>query len=178
MALIKISELPLDIQKEIPMSIRTFRDEYELSDLPNDIQFLIEDYLIHKKNVEYNLVLDATPYISPYGDFIVIDNIHTLVLEYLKQYLQIQPNDFPFDPLFGSSLKTHLQKRDTKLRQILVNNEIKNITKVIATDLNINIKISNLKIQKSSGNSIDVIYTIILKILINNVEKQMVLEIS
>ena len=177
MALIKISELPLDIQKEIPMSIRTFQDEYELSDLPNDIQFLIEDYLVHKKNVEYDLVLDAKPFISPYGDFTIIDNIHDLVLDYLKQYLQIQPNDYPFDPLFGSSLKTHLQKRDTKIRQILVNNEIKNIAKVISTDLNINIKISELSIRKSSSNSIDIIYTIILKILINNVEKQMTLEV-
>ncbi len=173
MPTITISELPLEIQKEIPISIRTLQDEYELSELPYDIQFLVEEYLIHKKDVEYNLVLDATPNMSVYGDFTVIDNIHDLVLEYLKNYLQTQPYDYPFDPLFGSKLKTHLQQRDTKTRELLVANEIKNVAKVISSDLNINVKITNLDIQKSSSGGMDAEYNVILKVMVNNIEKQL-----
>ena len=48
---IKLSDLPRDVQALIPYSIRTYKDEYELEDLPAVIRNIIEKYTDHQNVV-------------------------------------------------------------------------------------------------------------------------------
>lgn len=169
--IIRISELPLDIQKKLPLTLRTYKSEYELEELPFDIQELIEQYRINVRTVSYDYVLDCMPRISKYGDFEVISNLHTLVLEYLKNYLLTLPGDYPFDPSFGCKLKLYLHKLDTNVQYTLIENEVRNIVNSVASDLNIDISFKELSIQRTGASGVEVDYNILIKILINNIEK-------
>lgn len=174
---IKLSELPSDIIKEIPLSLRTYKDEYQLTELPSNVVFLIEEYLEREQSVTYARVYDCKPIASLYGDLETIQNVHDLVLEYLKNYLMISPADYPFDPIFGCRLKYHLQTKDTSIRQILVSNEVQNIVRVISEDLKVPITINELKILKTSL-GMSVAYDIKLGILINNTPRNLSLLVT
>ena len=50
--IIKISELPLEIQKKIPLSIRTLKDEYELDDLPSREKEIIRTYIERRFSIK------------------------------------------------------------------------------------------------------------------------------
>ena len=65
---ISISSLPVSVQKLLPLSIRTFKDTYEIEDLPPTIRNIIEDYLQNINNIVYSSVFDTTPQVSEYGD--------------------------------------------------------------------------------------------------------------
>ena len=174
---VKISELPISIQQQIPYSVRSYKDEYDLTELPFDIRFLIEEYLKRQENVEYNFVLDAVPNGSPYGDFGVLGNAHDLVVEYLKNYFMVGPFDYPFDPAFGSSLKYQIQKLDTNVRQQIISNEVSNIVDILVHDIGIPITIKSLNIDKASTTGVESNYIVRLKILVNNIEKDLVINV-
>ena len=174
---VKISELPISVQQEIPLSVRSYKDKYDLTELPFDVRFLIEQYLKREENVEYDFILDAKPNSSPYGDFEIIDNAHDLVLEYLKNYFMIGPFDYPFDPTFGSRLKFQIQKLDTSIRQSIISNEITNIVDILTQDIGISITVTDLDIQKASSTGMEIDYIINLKVLVNNIEKTLVLQL-
>jgi len=165
---VKISELPLNVQSKIPYSIRTYKDEYELEDLPSTIRNIIEEYFGHTAEIQYESVFDCIPGLSEYGDFLTIETIKTLVLEYLQNYFMVFPEDYPFDPNFGSRLKKYLHMRDTSLQQTLINNEVQNIVRVISSDLDILIQIEEVKIVPISKDS-HVDYTISIKVKIGDV---------
>lgn len=174
---VKISQLPLSIQSEIPLSVRSYKDDYDLTELPFDIQFLIEQYLEREKTVEYDFILDAKPNSSPYGDFEIIANAHDLVSEYLKNYFMTGPFDYPFDPTFGSRLKFQIHKLDTSIRQSVISNEVSNIVNILAEDVGIPITVTELDIQKSSTTGLETDYIIGLKILVNGIEKNLVMQV-
>lgn len=170
---IKLSNLPKNIFNEIPYSLRVFKDEYELDEFPFDIQNLITEYLTYEKDVEYkDLVLDAKPNITKYGDFEIIDNYYDLVIEYFKNFTTTSQTTYPFDPTFGCSLKQHLMKRDTNLRNTLVSNEIGKIARRVSQDLNIPIKIEDITTQKETMTGMEVQYTCIISLLINNTKRK------
>ncbi len=133
--IIKLSDLPDTVKEQIPFSLRTYRDEYKFSELPYEIQSIIEHYLKRSAEVTYNTLFDVRPEISAYGDFDTIDNIYDLVVEYIRVYLMLQPNDYPFDPGFGSQLKRYVQKLDTETQYLLISNEIDQIAKVVSLGL-------------------------------------------
>ena len=164
---ISISSLPVSVQKLLPLSIRTFKDTYEIEDLPPTIRNIIEDYLQNINNIVYSSVFDTTPQVSEYGDFSTIRNIRTLVLEYLKNYFMTYEEDYPFDPFFGSKLKKYLQVRDTSLQQTLIGSEVQSIINVISADLGVRIKIEDVKIYSVDQN-INQEYRITIKVKIND----------
>lgn len=163
-----ISELPIAIQNQIPYSIRTYKDIYELEELPVSVRNIIERHLKHKTDVNYVTVFDCIPTISEYGDFTTIANIRKLVLEYLKNYFLTFPEDYPFDPYFGSRLKKYLHMRDTSLQQTFITNEVSNIVNVISADLGVLIEIEDVSIEPIGRDS-HVDYKIVIKVQINNV---------
>lgn len=176
---IKISELPPDIQKRLPYSIRKFSDEYTVSELPADIREIVEEHTHQEREeVDYELSFDLTPNISYYGDLNVLNNVYELVVEYLKNYLQIYPETYPFDPGFGCELKYHLMAKDTYLRQTKVSNEIDRIANTISNDLNVSVKLQNVSIDKTTTDGYNVVYNTRINILINNVEKVINITIS
>jgi len=146
--LVNLKTLPSDIYKKIPLSIRAYSDTYEYDDLPFDIQGLIAPYITNtEKEIIYDEVYDIIPTISEFGDFTTVTTKKKLILEHLKNYLLTLPNDYPFDPLFGSTLRKHLHMKDTATRKLLITQEIENITNVLSNDLDINISLLGLSIN-------------------------------
>ena len=175
---VTITELPLDIQNQIPLSLRTYKNEYTLSQLPFDIQLLIEDYIQNKKEVNYDIILDCKPNTSKYGDLTIIDNVHDLVLEYLRNYFMITPNDYPFDSKFGSRLKYYLQTPDRSMQETLVTNEINTIANTVSSDLGVDVTIENINIGRSSQTGGDIEYNVSISVSINNSLYDLVLSMA
>ena len=174
---VKISELPLSIQNQIPNSIRFLKDEYVIRELPFDIQNLVEDYLSQKKEVQYKRIFDCIPYASKYGDLAVIDNICDLIVEYLKNYFTITPKDYPWDPKFGSRIKYYLHNLDSATKHQLINTEVSNIVNTISSDLNLNIQVISVSITDTTENGFDLVYNVKIAISINNSKKNVNLSI-
>ena len=168
---VTISELPISIQNQIPYSIRTKKDSYEITELPYNIQYIIKNYLTKTTSIEYNVIYDSLPEILKTGDFKVISNYYSLVVEYLKNYLNLAKGQYPFDPLFYSKLKYYIQTKDTSTQYTLVVNEINRIANILSKDLSLSIYIKNVKINKINIKNIDVTYQINIDLLINNISK-------
>jgi hypothetical protein len=165
---ISISSLPMSIQTQLPVSIRTHKDVYNLEDLPPIIRNIISDYLEKVGDIQYNIVFDTTPQVSEYGDFSTIENIRVLILEYLKNYFMTYEEDYPFDPYFGSKLKKYLQVRDTSLQQTLISSEVQSIVNVLSADLGARIEIEDIKIYSVAENARQE-YQISIKVRINDI---------
>ena len=171
---IDISTLPTTVQRKIPLSIRTYKSVYNFDELPNRVQDMIKQYLESLPTITYKTVFDFKPSISKYSDFEVIDNKINLVTEYLKNYLLILPESYPFDPIFGCTLKYHLQTRDTSLRQTLVSAETDRIVDILTLQLDIPVVVKKIKMNKISTGGYDEINTII-DVEINNYYKSITL---
>ena len=149
--IVDLNKLPKSIISKIPYSIRAFKNIYNINTLPLEIQYLIRDYLETQNEINYdNTVYDFIPIITEYGDLTPINDKKILVLEYLKNYLQILKGSYPFDIHFGSALKNQLQTRDTSIRKMLISNEIVNITNILSRTHNIEIIIKTIDIQNIS----------------------------
>ena len=163
--LIKISTLPKSVQQSLPMSIRTYKDEYYLDELPPQVQFLLRDYTINNQDIKYKIVYDIRPEISEYGDFDTLKTVKETTLEYLKNYFLTLPGDYPFDPLFGCNLKKNLQTRDSELRKTLISSEIDSIVNVLSADLGVKITINNVSINNlNKGDRVEYVVSIDLTI--------------
>ncbi len=162
-----IDQLPQHIQKQIPLSIRTYKNEYELNTLPSEIQFIVKDYLILDDEINYGVIFDIRPEVSEYGDFETIKTVYSVVLEYLKNYFLTLPGDYPFDPSFGSKMKTYLHTKDTSLRQTMISSEIDSIVNVVKADLGVKITIINVSMKKKEDGSA-VEYYIVIELKIND----------
>ncbi len=148
---IDLRTLPTNILEQIPLSIRTFQSVYTVEDLPSRIQELIKQYLDATPIVKYSNVFDFKPEISKYSDFQTINNKVDLVIEYLKNYLLVLPESYPFDPIFGCSLKYHLQTRDTNLRQTLISAEIDKVVNILSLQFNVPIIVKSVIMNPVSG---------------------------
>lgn len=175
---VKLSDLPIVIQRKIPLSIRTKKDIYELENLPFNIQYLITEYHTHQASVEYDTVFDIVPYQSRVEDFETITNYYDLVVEYIKNYLVITRGQYPFDPTFYSHLKYYIQTKDTSTQHTLVSSEIRRIIRIISTDLNIPVIIENFKILKNEYEGTNVVYNVHIMVKINNVPKEVHLRLD
>jgi len=175
---VDLTKLPIAIQRQIPLSLRSYKDIHVFEELPVVIQYIIKDYFEKQFSVNYDVSFDIKPDISKYSDFKSIDNITDLVVEYLKNYLSILPETYPFDPYFGSKLKYQVQTKDINLRQTLVSSEINNIVKVVAAEVEADIDVESVEIVPTSmGASTEYNATILLKIN-NDQRKKINLEFS
>jgi len=172
---IDITTLPKEIQKRLPLSIRTFSTTYELEQLPIRIQHLIRNYYSTLPDIQYNVLFDFAPEASEYGDFKGFTNVVDLVVEYLKNYFNILPGAYPFDPTFGCTLKNHLQMRDTATRQTLVAAEIGRIIDLIRTLLDVNIYVQSIDIQPTSVGAYTE-FNVNINLIINEVHKKLNME--
>jgi hypothetical protein len=170
---VDLSTLPITIRRQIPLSLRSYKDVHVLEELPVIIQYLIRDYFEKALSINYDVSFDIQPDISKYSDFKSIDNVSDLVVEYLKNYLLILPETYPWDPYFGSKLKYQIQTRDTTLRQTLTSAEINNIVKTVSTEVGADVDVENVEIVPiSMGANDEYSTTILLKI--NNDQRKKV----
>lgn len=170
---ISLSSLPLNIQNKIPYSIRTKKDTYPLKKLPKNIQYYITEYYRKQVSFEYDILFDVKPYPSKIEDFESIQNYYDLVVEYLKNYLQLSRGQYPFDPSFYSRLKTYVQTKDTSTQYTLVSNELNRIVRIISTDLNIPVELEEMRIDKSNKTDVSITYNLFIQVKVNNMIKEM-----
>lgn len=148
-ATITLSDLPSSVLSKIPFSIRTKKSSYTLSDLPTEIQYLIEKYYEQKvPEITYKSVLDGFFDISAYSDFGVYTSVKDLIGEYIHNYLLIRVGSFPYDIDFGCSIKDNIQAKDTSVREALLETDLQQLCKVISNDYGVAVTISNLSFDK------------------------------
>jgi hypothetical protein len=162
---VDLSKLPLEIRRQIPLSLRSYSDVHVFEELPVIIQFIIKDYFEKELNVNYKVSFDIKPEISKYSDFEIFDNVSDLVAEYLKNSLLILPGSYPFDPYFGSKLKYQVQTRDVNVRQMVASTEVNNIAKAVASDTGVDVNVESIEvIPISVGSYTEFSARIVLKI--------------
>jgi hypothetical protein len=164
---IKLSSLPLSIYNKIPLSIKTYRDEYELTDLPYDIQKLVNSYSPEKTLTYTDRVYDFEPIISPYGDFYTISNLRALIIKYMNNYLSVLTGEYPFNGDVGSSVKLLLQKKDTTIQNLYMTEELDNMIRSFGNNIDGNISVNNFNITKSS-NGVSSTYNLNISLNIND----------
>ena len=143
---INFNNLPKDILQKIPLSLRISKDIHNFKDLPSEIQYLLSNYKLNTTNENnYTNVLDLQPDISIYNDFKTIQNVKELAIEYLMNHLKVLTGSFPYDVSIGSSLKYHLQTKDTSLRNTLVSNELNLIIDAVTNKYKLDIRVINKK---------------------------------
>ena len=162
---VDFTKLPIDIRRQIPMSLRSYSNIHVFEELPVTVQYIIKNSFEKTMNVSYDTVFDIKPNISKYSDFVTFDNLTDLISEYLKNELLITPGTYPFDPTFGSLLKHQIQTRDTNLRQTFITTEINNIVNAISAHVGADIVVESVEIIPiSTGSSTEFNTTILLKI--------------
>ena len=149
--IITLTDLPTNIQEQIPMSIRSMSNRYYLSALPPKIQELIREYLDYTVDVQYDNLYDFKPSMSKYSDISTTKTIKETIVNYIRNYLYVTPGAYPFDPVFGCKLKYHLQTKDTELRRVLITDEINKIINVLSADLGLPINIVSISINPISS---------------------------
>lgn len=171
MPTVKISELDYSIQKQIPISIRTFKDEYNLDELPPSIKLIVKDHLEKKHTVEYSQLYDVTPTLSKSGDTEPITDIYDLVCEYFKNYLSITTSEYPFDCNFGCKLKHYLQNLDTSVQETLITSEVEKIASQLSQELTIPIDLVTVDLEKTDPLKSSAEYKYVVIILINDTKQ-------
>lgn len=166
--IINLDTLPQSILSRIPLSIKTFQKEYELTDLPFPIQKLIEDYLEFKVDLNYPTVYDIQPELSEFGDYNILTTVEETVVFYLVNYFKTLPGDYPFDPNFGCRLKLYLQTKDTMLRQTLISTEATRIAEIISADFGAKVEILDLYTESIQSDPVSAAYKINIQVKIND----------
>jgi len=163
---IKISDLPVDVQEQLPLSVRMI-DEHQFDQLSIAIQYIISKYLDNTviNEPDYEICYDAVPVLSAYNDLQILKNKKDLISEYLQNYFRISLTSYPFDVNFGSRLQQYLQTKDISLQHTLISNEINNIIGAIASDYNINIEVVSVNINPIQSGTTQHNYTYIYAVI-------------
>lgn len=149
---IKLSDLPSSVLEQLPFSIRTRKSEYIFSELPIQVQYIIEKYYEAKvPEVQYNNMIDADFEISAYSDFQVITNKKDFVKNSFQNYLQVKVGSYPWDVYFGCAIKDQLQTKDTALRQTLLSNELYLVAGVVGDDFDIDVSVTKMEVIPLRG---------------------------
>lgn len=175
---VNIKKIPKEIRDKLPYSLKTYKDEYLVEELPFPVQNMLEYYFEREKGLSLDLILDCYPDISDKGDFRSVDNTIELVLEYLKNYLQISPGTYPFDPIFSCNLKKYIQRLDTNVQSMFITNEVKNLIKAISDDLKVKVELLDFNLERASISGLSVEYNFMIKIKVNDAVRSLSLLFS
>lgn len=170
---INLKSLPVEVYKRIPLSIRTYKQDYELEELPYDIRHLIENYIVPKQNIyKTKKIYDFAPTISEYGDLSTIENLVALITSYIQNYFGTMKGNYPFNGVIGSDIKKQLQKKDTVLQNMYMNEEINAMIRSFTTDKDYDIRLDKFNMSKSTSFNM-VEYTVNIDLKINDVSKNL-----
>jgi len=164
--IINLDSLPLEIYNKIPINIKTYKKEYELSELPKNIQQLVKGF-----NKEKIIKYEDTPYefepvISKFGDFNTISNLRELVLKYAMNYLYTLKGEYPFNGSVGSNVKKFIQKKDTTIQKLYLTEELSNMVSSFGTSVDKSIKIQNFQVVKTANTEL-IEYSLILSLIVD-----------
>jgi len=181
--IVKVSELPKEIQQKLPLSLR-IKDTIDTDYLNVNLKYEIENYLksalsnidLKDTNKEiYDIIFDKGKY-----DIKHITDIKELVITYIKNYLLTKKGSYPFDPEFGTNLYNYIQTKDLPFIATIISQELSQLIKDISnmlSDKNVSISITSLKIIPTSS-SFESSYEIYMEVKINNSLVNMSVNIS
>jgi hypothetical protein len=164
--IINLDSLPLEIYNKIPINIKTYKKEYELSELPKNIQQLVKGFnkeeIINYEDSPY----EFEPVISKFGDFNTISNLKELVLKYAMNYLYTLKGEYPFNGSVGSNVKKFIQKKDTTIQRLYLTEELSNMVSSFGTSVDKSIKIQDFQVVKTANTEL-VEYNLILSLIVD-----------
>jgi len=128
---ITLSALPPNVLSQIPISLRVNKTNLNYDTLPRNLQLLLIDYIESIYSKPPNTSLEFISELGEYGDWFGLSSTRDVVLEYIQNWFKIPFGSYPFDPTFGTRLKTYLHTKDTSLRNQLINNEMRVIENLI-----------------------------------------------
>jgi hypothetical protein len=166
--IINLESLPLEIYSKIPLSIKTYKKEYDLEELPYDIQLIIGSYSKEKELTYSNKVYDFKCDFSEYGDFTTIANLRYLVIDYMNNYLRTLLGEYPFNGSIGSNVKKLLQKKDTTIQRLFMTEELDRMIRSFGSNIDKKISVGSFNINKSN-NAVSTEYTISIVLNIDDV---------
>lgn len=173
---VDFTKLPIEIQRKIPLSLRSRKSIYDLDELPGPIYNLVKSYTIKGFDVNYKVVFDIKSSLSIYGDFETITNMSDLVCGYLENYFKLTSESYPFDAVIECKMKQYVNTKDVAFRQTLISNELNNIISIISDELGVKISVNDIKlIPTSSDNQFG--YNILINISIGQ-DKNRILNIE
>jgi hypothetical protein len=148
--IINFKNLPKDLYKKIPLSIRSKVNSIDLNELPVEVAFELKNY---KEVEKSDLVIDEKVYdvkaeISIYNDFEYLTTKKQTIIEYIKNYILVRKGTYPFDPSFGNEFYKYLQLLDKSVVQIMISNEFEELKRVILSIFKTSIDISNFSTSK------------------------------
>lgn len=137
---------------KVPLSIRlnATNNIINTDDLPLEVAYELRNIKLPESNYTYVDigVFDLIPSFSVYTDFKSLNTKKEAIIEYVKNYLTVDKGDYPFDPSFGTLLKTYLQKLDIELSTISIDQELAILVNNLVNSFNIPITVSGANIQK------------------------------
>lgn len=158
--IVNIKTLPISILTKLPYSIKTYKDEYDLEELPENIQYMLTEYFKNRRITSSNkaLMLDCYPNISEHGDFARISSMIDLICEYVKNYFSTPKGTYPFDVTWGCDLRKYIHNMDIAIKGELISNEVYNLAKSISSDLDVAVNLLNFRTTKTTSDGIGVDY--------------------
>lgn len=123
--IIEFNRLPQSVLNQIPISLRINKTQINYLSLPTNLQIELSQYANtqYVKPNDLN-ILDFTATLGEYGDWFELTNLKDTILEYIRNWFKTPYGSYPFDPEFGSRIKTYLHTKDTALRKQLLHNEM------------------------------------------------------
>lgn len=154
--LIDIASLDEETIAKIPNSILlNLKDNFIDTDLlPIETTYQLRNYKEIATTSIYidPSVVDLNPNFNVYTDFLTITSKNNAILEYVKNYLQVDKGDYPFDPTFGTLIKEYLQKLDTPAVKISLKTELDDLTEALSISFNTPIKVIDTSLKLINGN--------------------------
>lgn len=150
--ILDVNTIDSNLLAKIPLSIRLNLKSnlIDTDDLPLEVAYELRNIKSQTSNYTYvdDSTFDLKPSFSVYSDFTSINTKKAAVIEYIRNYLIVDKGDYPFDPTFGTLIKTYLQSLDAEPASISINQELLSITTILRDSFEIPVNISNAIIEK------------------------------
>jgi hypothetical protein len=155
--IIDLTTLNSEDLAKVPLSIRlnTIDNIIDTDNLPLEVAYELRNIKLPESNYVYvdDSTFDLIPSFSVYSDFTSLNTKKLAVIEYVKNYLIIDKGDYPFDPSFGTLIKTYLQRLDMEPAKISIDQELTNLANALVNSFKIPIQMSSINLERIENNA-------------------------
>lgn len=150
--ILDINTIDSTLLNKIPLSIRlNLKDNLiNTDDLPLEVAYELRNIKTQTSNYTYvdDSTFDLKPSFSVYSDFTSLNTKKEAIIEYIRNYLIVDRGQYPFDPTFGTLIKTYLQALDAEPAQISINQELVNLATTLRLSFQTPVNVSNVRLEK------------------------------
>lgn len=150
--ILDVNTIDSKLLAKIPLSIRLNLkgNLIDTDDLPLEVAYELRNIKNQTSNYTYvdDSTFDLKPSFSVYSDFTSINTKKEAIIEYIKNYLIVDRGSYPFDPTFGTMIKTYLQSLDAEPALISINQELLGLVNVLQNSFAIDINISGATAER------------------------------